>query len=96
MDTIGNILSGRKGKTGIMKSIASSMVVEFVSQWIQSQWGAAANDQARVVSLKGKTVTIACLSAAMANEIKFHERALLAAINRKFGEDTVIKFKFLL
>jgi predicted nucleic acid-binding Zn ribbon protein len=79
-----------------MKGIKTSLIIEAAGLWLTTQWGQAALDEARVISLQDGLLTIACLSPALANEIKFREKALIDVLNEKFGPETVSRLKFML
>jgi predicted nucleic acid-binding Zn ribbon protein len=96
MDKFGNLLSKWQKKSPIMRGVVSSMVVEHFTELLKAKWGAAIEEQARVLHLKNQTLTVACLNSMIASEIKLNERSFLEKINAKFGETTVLKLKFML
>ena len=96
MDKIGDILSGKDPKSALMRGVRASLVVEYFNQLLVEKWGQAIADEARGLHVKKKTLTIACMSGAVASEIKLSELSLLESINKKFGKETVTKFKIML
>jgi len=96
MQLFSDILSKYVKKTGLMKSVEASMVVEFVNSWFVAEWGEMMKTEAKAMSLKNDLLTIACMSSVAANEIKLREKLLLVTVNEKFGENTITHIKFML
>lgn len=95
MDKIGDLISNKKGRSAMMKSVQAAMIVEFFNQLIKSNWGQAIGDQAQAKYLKNQILTVACRSSAMAHKIHLNERQFINDLNQKFGPQTVIKIQYM-
>ncbi len=94
MDSLGNLMNKRLGKTNLLvKQATAGLVVEFASSKIREFWGIKSAEMARVISLKRQILTISCVNPIIAQEIKFKHNKFINAINEKFGKDTVKKLK---
>ena len=96
MDSLGDILSKQHKNSPLMKSIQAGLVVEFADALFKEQWGAAIAVEAKAVSLKNQVLTVACMNAALASEVRLKQNWLRQQINKEFGKETVTSFKIML
>ena len=82
---IGNILEKNfKSKSGLKKQVSAALICDEFNELINKKWGSLAKDKAKALSYQNKTLTIASLSSALAQEIKLHEQEILEKLEKKF------------
>jgi len=96
MDKIDKILNFKHGDSSLMKSIRASLIVEHFNKLISEEWGRSMINHVNGVSYKEKTLTVACMSAVAANEVKLKEGLLVRKMNLEFGDSTVTDVKYML
>jgi hypothetical protein len=96
MQKIGKILNFKHGKSSLMKSVRASLIVESFNKCVVAEWGQSMATHVNGISYKNKTLTIACLSAVAANEVKLKQEKLIKEINNEFGEKIVVDIKYVL
>ncbi len=52
-------------------------------------------DSVKAISVRNKTLSVACLSSIVAQELKFKEKEIIECINDKFGVETINKIKYI-
>ena len=83
MEGIGNLIKKRITQTPNLKGALAAHILEITNETLCRFCGPMAKKYARAVYLKEKVLTIACLSGAMAQEIKLNERGIVKDINEK-------------
>ena len=73
-----------KSKSGLVKQVTAALVCDEFNKIILEKWGDIVKDQAKALSFKDNTLTIASLSSPLAQEIKLHEEEILEKIKIKF------------
>lgn len=79
MDGLGNDLKRAVVRSGIEKQVATSQVIEYAQQALEQVLGDDA-EHIRPQYVKNRTLTVTCDSAAVAQQLKMNEPAILAAI----------------
>ncbi len=92
---IGNLLGKSIKKSGASRQIEAAIVVEEATNILSKIIGKEAANRVRIMHLKDKALTIACLSSVLSQEIKLHQQELVNKLNKKFGREIVEKIRFL-
>ena len=92
---IGNLLGKSIKKSGASRQIEAAIVVEEATNILSKIIGKEAASRVRIMHLKDKALTIACLSSVLSQEIKLHQQELVNKLNKKFGREIVEKIRFL-
>lgn len=95
MKSLADLLKQKQDLSPLWRGVNASLIVAEANQLLLEFFGSAAPTQAQAVYFKNATLTFACLSSVMAQEIKLNDKSLMAKINQKFGANTVIKIKYL-
>ncbi len=95
MKSISDLLRSRGSQSPLLTSVVSSLVVEAANDALTKIIGDGVRKYAQAVYLKQHTLTFACLSSVIAQEIKIHEKDFLDLLNKKFGPKTVEKINYL-
>lgn len=95
MKSLSDILEKKSKESTLWKSVQSSLVVEEANLFLEEIFGDKIKSHARAVFVREKVLTIACLNSVSAQEIRFNQELILGKINKKFGENTVIKLRYL-
>ncbi len=81
-----NILLGDSAKRhNIQKEVTSFQIIESFSEILSIVCGEKVSQNAKVLHIKEKTITIACLSAIIAQEITLNREILIEKTNQKFA-----------
>ena len=83
-------------KAGIARQVEAALVVEKAQILINDILPEQENKSAKVLYLKDQILTIACLSSAVAQEIKLNEPQIINRLNQQFNKETVKRLRFLL
>lgn len=71
------------------------MVVNAFAQVVRGFLSSAAEKKAKALYLKDKTLTVACLSSVVAQELQLHQKKVINQVNKIMGEEIVEKLRFL-
>ncbi len=96
MQSLGNLLRLKTEQSPLLRSVNAAMIVEIANQILPELIGVKAAENAQVVFFKDRTLTLACLSSVIAQEIKLYEEQYIALLNKKCGQNIVDKIKYLL
>lgn len=96
MNSIGNILKKTAPASPLLRGVMAARAVEATEKALLSMFGLIIKEHIQVISLKNGGVTIACLSSAVAQEIKLRETELIKQTNAIVGADVVKKIHYLL
>jgi len=91
---VGKIIPHNIKKSGFGRQIEAAMILKEFEQILCSIFGDAVKFKIKVVSFKDGTVKLSSLSSILAQEIQLREKKILARLNQKFGQETVLKIKF--
>lgn len=94
MKSLGEILKRQMKQTPAWKHVEASIVVEKTNELIKELFGAESTRFAQAVFFKDRTISIACLSSVMAQEIKLNEKNIIKDLNHKLGGQTVEKIRY--
>lgn len=93
--SIANVLNkSLKQKSGLASQITAALVCEEFEKIVAAQWPEQAQTKIKALYLKDKILAVAFLSSVLAQEVKLQERAILRALNEKFGA-VVERLKYL-
>ncbi len=93
--SISKVIAKKFGRSPLAKSVTAALVCDEFNRLILDKWGKKIKDTARAMYLKDKTLTVACLSSVVAQEIKMKETELLNELKAKFGDGVVEKLRLL-
>jgi len=92
---IKNLLSKQLKKSGTAKQVEAALVLKQFENELKKMMGEEIGRKVKAVSLKNQVLTVACLSSAMASEIKLREADLIEGINRFFDRQVVKSLRFM-
>jgi len=95
MLSLGKILKDSPNRSPFVKGVQAAMLVEVANNIISEFWGEAGVKYARALYVKNKILTVACLSSAMAQEIKLREAEFIGRLNAKNSVKEVEKIRCL-
>ncbi len=95
MQSFANIFKDKTHHSPLLRGVAAALTVEAANAALIDVLGEKIIDLARAVYVKNRTLSVACLSSAAAQEIKLNERKILAKINSKAGEGAVEGIRYL-
>ena len=95
MKSLADLLKQKQDLSPLWRGVNASLIVAEANRLLLEFFGEASRQHAQAMYFKNATLTFACLSSVMAQEIKLHAKELMAKINQKFGANTVIKIKYL-
>ena len=96
MESLKQIFSIKKKRSPLMRGIEAAQVIEFLQKLLIEKWGGGIMQDVKILHLKNRVITIACLNSSVANEIRFQEKRLIDEIGRRFTPETVSQFKYML
>ena len=92
---LGEALNQRlQGTQPLKKQIESSLIVTYAETVLQEILGSASGN-CRALYLKNRTLTIACDSSAVAQEVRLHQTEIVEKINQKLGKKEVDSIRYL-
>lgn len=95
MKKLADLLKQKQDLSPLWKGVNASMIVAEANRLLLEFFGETSYQHAQAMYFKNATLTFACLSSVVAQEIKLNEKSLMDKINQKFGANTVIKIKYL-
>ena len=95
MQSLGNIITSKDRQSSLMRGVVGALAVEECKKMLISIFGAIARDSCEVMPMKNKTLTVACLSSVLAEEIQTREKELVSNINKKLGGRDIERIKIL-
>ncbi len=95
MEPIKKIISKNIKKSGLAPKVEASLVVESFSEIIAEVLSPKIAKKVQAMHLKNKTLTIACLSSVLAQEVQLHQKKIINRLNKKFDKTVVDKLRFM-
>lgn len=95
MSSLASILNNRGKQSSLLKGVTGALVVEETNRQLIRIFGPEIVNHASAAYLRHTTLAIACLSTTAAQEIKLHERDLLAGIQAKIPLANITKIRYL-
>jgi len=95
MKSLANLLKQKKDKSPVWKGVEASLIVEEATKILVDILGVEVIQYAQPAYYKNSTLTFACLSSTVAQELKLNEKSIIRQINDKFGKNTVTKIRYL-
>jgi hypothetical protein len=93
---LGKILEQKSPTNPMFRGINAAIVVEIANKALAEILGKGITDTAQAVFLRQETLTIACLSSIVAQEIKLYEAELVDRIHKETVAMAVKKVRYLL
>ena len=95
MPGLGDIIKGKVRNSPLWRGVEANMIVEAANAVICDIFGAEIARYAKAVHVKNRVLTLACLSSAAAQEIRFHDKDIIGRINVKVHANSVEKIRYL-
>lgn len=95
MKSLGSLIQSKSRESQVLRGARAAQVVEEANAVLQEIFGEIISDQARAVYLKGRVLTVTCLSLTAARDIRLSEGQIINKINDKFGDLQVEKIHYL-
>ena len=95
MKSLSDLLSQKMDQSSTWKAVNASLIVEAANQLLLELFGPEGCKLAQAMFFKNRTLTFACLSSAMAQELRLNEKKIVAHLNQKLGQNHVIKIRYL-
>lgn len=89
-----NILAQNARQSGISQQILAAQVIEKFNQILREIFGPGVARKARAMYLRGKTLTVGCLSSVVTQEIYLKRGKIIKELNRQLGGEAVTDLKF--
>lgn len=91
-----NLLWKAINKAGIARQVETALVVEKAQIIVDEFLPKKESKLAKILYLKNQILTIACLSSAVAQELKLREQEIIFTLNQYFDKEIVKQLRFLL
>jgi len=89
-----NILAQNARQSGISQQILAAQVIEKFNQILVEVFGSGVGRRARAMYLRGKILTVGCLSSVVTQEIYLKRGKLIKELNKRLGGEAVTDLKF--
>jgi len=94
---LGDILKKNLQQAGIAEQVGASIVLEKFMKIVKEMWpNEDVTKQINPLYVKSRTLTVACLSSILAQDIKLKERTIIEKLNQEMGEKLVDRIRYLL
>lgn len=95
MQSLSNLIKSKAHNSSVLRGAFFAQVVATANQVLQKFFGEEIIDQARAVYLKGRLLTVTCLSLTAARDIRLNEGQIINEINEQIGSLQVEKIHYL-
>lgn len=95
MKSLSDLLKQKSKDSPIWKGVSAALIVEQADKILIDVIGSEVKEYAKASHYKDCTLTFACLSSTIAQEIKLNEKNIIRRINQDFGKNTVKKIRYL-
>ena len=89
-----NILAQNARQAGISQQILAAQVIEKCNEILVEIFGPGIARKSRAMYLRGKVLTVGCLSSVMTQEIYLKRTRIIKELNRRLGGEVVTDLKF--
>jgi len=89
-----NILAQNARQAGISQQILAAQAIEKCNQILTEFFGPGITRRARAMYLRGKVLTVSCLSSIVTQEIYLKRNKIIKELNRRLGGEAVTDLKF--
>ncbi|MFH2136653.1 MAG: DUF721 domain-containing protein [Patescibacteria group bacterium] len=89
-----NILAQNARQSGISQQVLAAQVIEKFNQILVEVFGPGVGRRARAMYLRGKILTVGCLSSVVTQEIYLKRGKLIKELNKRLGGEAVTDLKF--
>jgi len=89
-----NILAQNARQAGISQQILAAQVIEKCNEILVEIFGPGIARKSRAMYLRGKVLTVGCLSSVMTQEIYLKRTRIIKELNRRLGGEVVTELKF--
>lgn len=96
MSSLGDILKSKHNDSPLKRGITAASIVEVTNAVLAELWGPGIRDHASAAYIRNKTLAIACLSSAVAQEIRFKEQQIIAQVSARAPYAVIERIRYLL
>ncbi|MFA5128600.1 MAG: DUF721 domain-containing protein [Patescibacteria group bacterium] len=89
-----NILEKNIRQSGISHQVLAAQAIEKFNQILVEIFGPGVGRRARAMYLRGKILTVGCLSSVVTQEIYLKRGKIMKELNRRLGREVVADLKF--
>lgn len=89
-----NILAQSARQSGISQQVLAAQTIEKFNQILVEIFGPGVGRRARAMYLRGKILTVGCLSSVVTQEIYLKRGKIMKELNRRLGREVVADLKF--
>ncbi len=89
-----NILAQNAREAGISQQVLAAQAIEKCNQALAEVVGPGIARKARAMYVRGKTLTVGCLSSVVTQEIYLKRNKIIKELNRRFGGEVITDLKF--
>jgi len=94
-DKLDNLVKNRMKQRGFGRQIDAMDVIKITKEFFDTKFPSFTH-KINPVSFKNETLTVACLSAPIASELRVYETDIIKNINQKIGKNLILRIKILL
>jgi hypothetical protein len=95
MKSFGDLVNNSRHSEPFIKGVKAAQIIDFTSKVLAKEFGEAIGEHAKPAYFKNETLTIACLSPSIAQEIKFIENKILNELKNSFPNLKISKISYL-
>lgn len=95
MHSLAKIFQRKKTVSPVLRSAAHALTVEAGNDALKETVGFLAGKSAQAIHVRGRVLTIACLSTQAAREITEKEKQIVTLVNEKCGNGAVEKLNLI-
>ena len=89
-----NILQSNARQAGISQQISAAQAIEKFNQILAEVFGPSIARKARAMYVRGKILTVGCLSSVLTQEIYLKRNKIIKELNRRLGGEVITDLKF--
>jgi hypothetical protein len=89
-----NILAQNAREAGISQQILAAQIIEKFNQILAEVFGPGIARRARAMYVRGKILTVSCLSSVVTQEIYLKRAKIIKELNRRLGGEAITDLKF--
>ncbi len=89
-----NILAKNAREAGISQQVLAAQAIEKFNQILAEVFGPGIARKARAMYVRGKSLTVGCLSSVVTQEIYLKRNKIIKELNRRLGGEVITDLKF--
>ena len=96
MEPLADLIKNKGSESAVIKGAKAALTVEEANNILTSLFGRDCKKFIEAVYLKNKTLGLKVSGSTAAAEAKMNEEEILAKIREKFGQNSVLKIRFVI